>query len=248
MNGMGAQTGNKPKVAAPEKSAVPGRIRAWQPGSRLERIRASHSYGFVLSLVLVSIAFTSMAPARTWSSCVMVLIDTAILGIALWTSGLHQRRIAIPVIAVIGCGTALVAANGGSTTRGGAGLVEATFLFASCTVIGAGVFDQREINRQSVLGALSVYLTVGMLFSIIYGAVADLGAGPLFAQGTDGDPAIRVYFSFVTLATLGYGDYTPASDLSRMLAVVEALSGQLYLVTVVALLVANLGHTRRERP
>ena len=50
----------------------------------------------------------------------------------------------------------------------------------------------------------------------------------------------RVYFSYVTLATLGYGDYTPAGDLGHTMAVVEALTGQLYLVTVVALLVSRL--------
>jgi hypothetical protein len=55
-----------------------------------------------------------------------------------------------------------------------------------------------------------------------------------------------VYFSFVTLATLGYGDLTPIGDFGRMLAVTEAVAGQLYLVSAVALLVANLGRTRTE--
>ena len=62
----------------------------------------------------------------------------------------------------------------------------------------------------------------------------------LFAQGTDGTRAIRLYFSYVTLATLGYGDYTPAANVGRTLAVLEALLGQIYLVTVVALLVSRL--------
>ena len=52
--------------------------------------------------------------------------------------------------------------------------------------------------------------------------------------------ADRVYFSYVTLATLGYGDYTPAGKTARMMAVLEALSGQLYLVTIVALVVSRL--------
>jgi hypothetical protein len=129
---------------------------------------------------------------------------------------------------------------------GGNGLAAATALLAAGLVIvtagaiGIGVADQRGVNSRSVLGAISIYLLVGMLFVFVYGAVATLGTGPFFAQGTDGTRSLRLYFSFVTMATLGYGDYTPAGTLGHMLAVVEALFGQLYLVTVVALLVSRL--------
>jgi hypothetical protein len=86
-----------------------------------------------------------------------------------------------------------------------------------------------------------------MIFLFAYGAVADIGSGPLFAQAAgDGTRALRLYFSYVTLATLGYGDYTPASNVGHMLAVVEALLGQIYLVTVVAVLVARLRVRPRE--
>jgi hypothetical protein len=115
-------------------------------------------------------------------------------------------------------------------------------------VIGIGVVDQRGVNKQSVLGAISIYVLIGMFFVYVYGAIAALGSGDFFAQGTDGTPSVRLYFSYVTLATLGYGDYTPAGDLGHTLAVVEALVGQLYLVTVVALLVGNLVQARRGTP
>ena len=113
--------------------------------------------------------------------------------------------------------------------------------------VGLGVLDQGEVNRQSVMGAICTYVEIGMLFTFVYGAVAALGSGLFFAQGTDGTPSLRLYFSYVTLATLGYGDYTPADNPGQTLAVVEALLGQLYLVTVVALLVGNLGRKRRQR-
>ena len=70
--------------------------------------------------------------------------------------------------------------------------------------------------------------------------MAAVSSADFFAQGTDGTRSLRLYFSFVTLATLGYGDYTPAHELSRTLAIVEALFGQLYLVTVIALLVSRI--------
>jgi Ion channel len=85
-----------------------------------------------------------------------------------------------------------------------------------------------------------------MLFTFVYGAVAALGSRDFFADGTDGTPSLRLYFSYVTLATIGYGDYTPASDLGHTLAVVEALLGQLYLVTVVAVIVGRLHSGRPE--
>src|SRR2546421_413652 len=103
-----------------------------------------------------------------------------------------------------------------------------------------GVVDQDGVNAQSVTGAICIYILIGLLFLFVYGAIAVLGSGHFFAQGTDGTRSLRLYFSYVTLATLGYGDYTPAGDLGHTLAVLEALVGQLYLVTVLALLVSRL--------
>ena len=71
-----------------------------------------------------------------------------------------------------------------------------------------------------------------------------LGSDPFFVQGTDGSTGLRFYFSIVTLATLGYGDYTPAGTGGHLLAVTEALTGQLYLVIVIALVVSNFGRKR----
>ena len=89
-------------------------------------------------------------------------------------------------------------------------------------------------------------MLIGMLFMFLYGIVATLDHGPFFAQGTDGTRPLRLYFSYTTLATLGYGDYTPAGNLGHALAVLEALIGQLYLVTVVAVVVTRLGGPARR--
>ena len=86
----------------------------------------------------------------------------------------------------------------------------------------------------------------GMLFLFLFSVLAVLGHGPFFAQGTDGTRSLRLYFSYTTLATLGYGDYTAAGNLGRSLAVLEALIGQLYLVTVVAVVVTRLGRPGRR--
>jgi hypothetical protein len=107
-------------------------------------------------------------------------------------------------------------------------------------VIARAITAEHQVNAQSITGAICIYVLIGMIFMFAYGAVAAIGSSDFFAQGTDGTRALRLYFSYVTLATLGYGDYTPATNLGHMLSVSEALLGQLYLVTVVAVLVTRL--------
>jgi hypothetical protein len=208
------------------------------------RLRASHSYRFVLLLIIGAFAFTAWAPDERWATAVQVAIGSATLVVAVWTSGLERdvRWFVRPVVAIC-----LLGALGqlGFEHDVGASSLNLILVAGAVVAIAIGVVDQGEVNAQSVLGAICVYLLLGMFFASLYGAVAVFGAGPFFAQGTDGTGSTRQYFSYVTLATLGYGDFTPAGTLGRSLAVWEALLGQLYLVTVVALLVGNLGGRRR---
>ena len=85
-----------------------------------------------------------------------------------------------------------------------------------------------------------------MFFAFVFGAVDNLGDEPFFAQGVAATPQRCSYFSFSTLTTVGFGDLTARGDLGRTLAVLEALIGQLYLVTVVSVGVSNLAP--RVRP
>jgi len=71
--------------------------------------------------------------------------------------------------------------------------------------------------------------------------------GRFFAQQDSTTVAHCLYFSFTTLTTVGYGDLTAASNLGHTLSVTEALSGQIYLVTVVSVIVGNLGRVRRSQ-
>jgi hypothetical protein len=96
------------------------------------------------------------------------------------------------------------------------------------------------VDLQAVAGGLTMYLLVGIAFAQLVGAVAVVANSFYFAQGTDGTSGDRIYFSFVTLTTTGYGDLTPRLEVGRALSVLEVLTGQIYLVVVVALLVGNL--------
>ena len=89
-----------------------------------------------------------------------------------------------------------------------------------------------------------MYILLGMFFSFIYGTIGHL-SGPFFANGADATVSRCLYYSFTTLTTVGYGDFTAASNLGHTLSVSEALFGQIYLVTIVSLIVANLGRARQ---
>ena len=131
-----------------------------------------------------------------------------------------------------------------SSARAGLRLVGALLAVLGPPVIIRRLLAHHQIDLTTVAGALCVYLLAGILFAYIFAAVGDIGGDPFFVQQTTANGVDFVYFSFVTLATLGYGDLTTRGDLGRMLSVTEAILGQLYLVSAVALLVANLGRTR----
>jgi hypothetical protein len=209
--------------------------------------RASHSYGWVLLLIGVSFVFAATAPDGSWSTSTLVILQSATLVVALWTSGLSRAGSKLNAGFIL---VALVAATAdlvweGPKLTGIVGIISGVLTVGIVAVIALSVVTKGEVDTQSITGAVCVYLLLGMMFVFIYGTIAALGSGPFFAQGTDGTRPLRFYFSYVTLATLGYGDYTPASNLGHTLAVVEALLGQLYLVTVVAVLVTRV-KPRRE--
>jgi hypothetical protein len=83
-------------------------------------------------------------------------------------------------------------------------------------------------SRQSVAGAISVHFLIGLLFTFVYGGVATPTSDPFFTQGTQGAVALRLWFSGLTLATVGYGDYTPSDNLEHTPAIVPALLGQVW--------------------
>lgn len=105
--------------------------------------------------------------------------------------------------------------------------------------------QRARVTVEAVLGVLSLYLMIGMFFAAVYGLIGRVH-GSFFAQNVATTTARCIYFSFTTLTTVGYGDFTASSNLGHTLAVSEALVGQIYLVTVVSLIVGNLGRSRRR--
>jgi hypothetical protein len=207
-------------------------------------LRGSRRYLLVLLLIVTSFMFTAAAPDAGWARGALLLIESATLAVALWTSragGLAARLLLVGVAAVL---AAVQVETTDRTLTSAASVLAGLFVVATISVIARGVIGERQVNQQAVIGAVCIFVLLGMLFTFVYSVVAVYGAGPFFVQDTDGNAAVRQYFSFVTLTTVGYGDYAPASDLGRTLSNTEALLGQLYLVTIVAVLVGRMTRGR----
>lgn len=104
-----------------------------------------------------------------------------------------------------------------------------------------------RVTLDTVAGALAAYIQLGLLFAAGYQLVGLVQTAPFFS--TQSDPSLMDYqfFSFVTLTTLGYGNLVPGTDVGQSLAMLEAVMGQVFLVTVVAMAVSNIGRVRTPR-
>ena len=106
--------------------------------------------------------------------------------------------------------------------------------------IARSVIRRRVIDVRTILASLCIYVLFGMLWAYVYTAIGAFGSSAFFAQSVQSTSADFLYFSFITQLTVGYGDLTAAGNLGRACAVLEALFGQIYMVTIVALLVSRL--------
>src|SRR5262249_47720770 len=122
------------------------------------------------------------------------------------------------------------------------GLWIAIALFAAAAALRFAMSGE-SIDAEHLYAALSAYMLAGIFFCVFYWAIEQLGPGS-FSAGTEFSRMTALYFSFITLATLGYGDVVPRSDIARGLAIVEAVGGQLFLAVLVARLVALYGRSR----
>jgi len=216
--------------------------------SRSGMTRTLDSYGLVLGLIIVSIVLMAALGDSRWADAALVVTLGVTLLAAMRASNVRTRVLRlttwllVPALAV----AVLSAVFGGEDFA----VATANCLAAGIAIVAPVIIVRRLVQHpaitvRTVLGALCVYLLLGFFFSFLFSVLGRV-AGPFFAQPGAARAIDYVYFSYVTMSTVGYGDLTARSDLGRMLAVTEALIGQLYLVTIVALLVGNLGRQRRQ--
>jgi hypothetical protein len=219
-------------------------------GLRRGDVRApEYRYGVVFVLMLVVVVFLIVAPTANWSRAAALALQGAALLVAVATSrprrGVRRARTALGALGA----AAVVAAIA-------TGVVPLVVVLALSGLVAAAIppalaggllrlVRQRGVTLQAVAGSLAIYLLVGLLFSWLIALVASIDGAPYFIEGTGASHGQRVYFSFTVLTTTGFGDLTAATPVGRALAVVEMLVGQIYLVTVIGVLVGNFAGRRR---
>jgi hypothetical protein len=233
------------------EARAPGAGMPRRPG--VGRPARGRRFGLVLLLVLSSACFQVAAPDAGWARLVTILFGAAILIAAVWAGRAPRllARAAAAAATLVALAAAVDFAVEGSVPALLGAIANGLLVaFAPMVIAAAIVRNVREegaVTLPTLSGVLSIYLLVGMFFSFLYAAIQAADDGGFFAQVSDPERSDLLYFSYITLSTTGYGDLTPAADLGRTLAVTEALFGQIYLVTIVALIVANL-RPRASRP
>ena len=211
---------------------------------------AAHRYGAVFFVTLVAVVFVIAAPAADWSRATFLAFEFGALAIVAATSRdraevRRARTLAVGVVA----GLVILAV--------GLGWLPAILIFAISGVLGIVIpftlvrglvrlLRAKGVTVQVVAGALAIYLYVGLLFTQVIAITAHATSRPYFSNGTDGTQSQRVYYSFTVMTTTGFGDYTSALPAGKSIAVIEMLTGQLYLVTVIGVLVGDIAGRQRR--
>ena len=210
----------------------------------------SFRYGAVLACATTALVFLIVAPTANWSRAVALALQGLALAIAVATASTRPETQRLRAAAIGGAATLLVlaVALGAVPPEVAAALSALAGTGASLALVGGLIRLVRRhgVTLQAVAGALAIYVQIGLIFAWLIGFVAYVSDPPYFVQGGDGSQSDRVYFSFTVMTTTGFGDFTAAHPVGRGIAVVEMLVGQLYLVTVIGVLVGGLVG-RRQR-
>lgn len=211
-----------------------------------EEARWADRYGLLLLLILVALVLT--AANTTWLKIAAVIVQGSVVLFAFLAARVGRRawRVAIvlvPFAVILGIAGRL---DDSTPAEALAAVMNLVFPVAAIVALGRRIVVEPFVSSRTIIGLLCVYLLIGMTFAAAYITIAVVNGEPFFVQTDDAQPVDFTYFSLVTLATVGYGDFTAANPMARMLVAIEGLTGQLYLVTVVAVAVSRV-RTRRDR-
>ena len=207
----------------------------WQPQP------APGRYGALLVVLIVGYLLSAFITAH-WVDSLQVVLFTVVMILALRSASVSRRAVRLLlIVAVIGVPVFFAVSLSPATGDVGTGVANVwtgLVLLVAVVMIVHRVLTFGTVTLQSIFGAFSAYLIVGLMFASFYAAMYHFGGDQFFANEQMGNTQTFQYFSFTTLTTLGYGDFTAYDNSGRAVAVMEALTGQIFLATLVARLVA----------
>jgi Ion channel len=207
-------------------------------GRRIEGL--SHAFGIVILLVLATFVAASLTRYTGWSAVAISVLGCTTATVALASSGIREALLSTAIGLASACvGLAIVAAvTDRSGFLGAAALIQIVLLAWGAGTVLRAVLREESVGFRTILGAISVYLIIGLLFASLYVAVDRLQPGGFFGPTAELHTGDYVFFSFTTLTTTGYGNLVPGGQPGKMCSVLEMLIGQIFLVTLIAGLVS----------
>ncbi len=222
---------------------------AAQRNDRTARRERRERFGLLMVALVAAFFVEGVAEPGPWGQTIVTALLGTTFVLAIWVA--EPRRWVIRgavVLAVAIVAFSAVEASMGHIDSAATRIGNALLVTLAPPAIVAGIVRslraRNQVTVEAVFGVLGLYILLGMFFAFVYGAIGRL-TGSFFVQQQSPTVAHCLYFSFTTLTTVGYGDLTAASNLGHTLSVTESLTGQIYLVTVVSLIVGNLGRMRR---
>lgn len=213
--------------------------------------RVSDAFGLVFVLVMVTYVLASLFDNRGWTSVVLTLATSATSVVALISSRARARliRVALALSVLTVLLAAVGAASGNHDWLNLATLIQVSLLAVAMGAVLRRVVMAPQVGSRTILGALSVYAVLGILFTFLYGVIDRTQSGPFFEGQPNPSGTDFLFFSYTTLTTTGYGNLVPGGQPGRLISGLEMMAGQIFLVTLVAGLVSlwRPGEAIRQR-
>jgi hypothetical protein len=198
-------------------------------------------YAILFYTLLLTFVASPLLAALQWKSILieLMLATNLLVAVVPIRSGNVRRALLVLVIIAL-AGRFFVSALGETFSSVNLGIWTLVGLLAASNALRSAL-RATSIESEHIYAALSAYLLAGISLGVLYWALERVWPGSLnYAGGivNNFSAADGIYFSFVTLATLGYGDFVPKTQVARGLTILEAVAGQLYLGVMVARLVS----------
>ena len=186
------------------------------------------SYGLVLVLVVLTYV-VSVSFVAGWAQSLVIAIQLVTVWLTFRTANAAlSARVLTLVVFVAVAAVVLVNLFITLTTKGlaVAFVISALLYLVAPFAVVRDIATRRNVDQETVLGAIAAYLIVGMCFAFTYRAIGAVQPTPFFGTAGPGEMSDALFFSFVTLTTTGYGNLVPATNPGQSLAVMEAVLGQ----------------------